>query len=394
MKISRVHTTVVKIPHHDRFAGQAARPVTFPHSDYYFEDEWREVYSRNVESLFVRVETDEGVHGWGECQAPIVPEAAQAIVDRLLGPMLLGEDPLQTDELFERMFTSMNVRGHTTGFMLDAIAGVDIALWDIKGKALNQPIGRLLAEGDPVRERLPLYVSGLRADGPQAKADLAEQYFKEGYAAVKVFLGRGVETDIQIAETLRQQLGPQRRLLSDLLWSYGYADALRLGEVLENCRFEWIEAPLGVEDVDSHARLARALGVIVAGGEALRSFQQFADWIEQGALGIVQPDVARCGLTGARRVARLARKSSLPVAFHVGVCLGIAMAATWHLAAATANFYLQEHQPPPFEYSNRFFREGLAISGGEAIVPDRPGLGIDVDTDALMREMRTRDGGL
>ena len=390
MKITQVNTTVVKIPHHDRFAGQRTRLATFPASDYYFEEEWQEVYSQNIESLLVRVDTDEGLHGWGECQAPIVPEAAQAIVARLLGPMLLGKDPLQTDQLFEQMCASMNVRGHSTGFMRDAIAGVDIALWDIKGKAMEQSIGSLLAAGaEPLRTRLPLYVSGLRADTPQAKAELAEACFDEGYAAVKVYLGRGVEKDIRIAETLWRQLDDQGRLLSDLLWSYRLPDAMQLCRVLQDCRFEWIEAPLAVEDIEGHARLARALDVAVAAGEALRSHHQFATWMERGAMRIVQPDVARCGITGARDVARLARQHGLPVAFHVGVCLGIAVAATWQLAAATPNYYLQEHQPPPFELSNRFFHEKLEVCRGQAVVPDRPGLGVDVVVETLKRQMRT-----
>ncbi len=388
MKITRVETHVVKIPVHDRFGGQAAPPATFPESDYYFESEWNEVYSRNVESLFIRIDTDEGLHGWGESQAPIAPEIAQTIVDRLLGPMLIGRDPLETDRLFELMYRSMNVRGHTTGFMLDAIAGVDIALWDIKGKALGQPVARLLeVDGQPVHPRLPLYVSGLRADSPQAKGELAAECLAEGFAAVKVFLGHGLEEDLAVVRAIRERVGEGQRLLADTLWSYGLSDALRFGEALEDLEFEWLEAPVAVEDVDGHAAVTAALDINVTAGEALRSEHQFAHWIEKRAMDVVQPDVGRCGITGSKRIAALARANGLPVAYHVGVCLGVVMAATWQIAAATPNFYIQEHQPPPLEISNRFFDAPLIIAGGEAIVPDRPGIGVDVDLERLAREM-------
>jgi L-alanine-DL-glutamate epimerase-like enolase superfamily enzyme len=386
MKITGVTTRVAKMQLHDRFGGQSAPPATFPGSDYYFESQWSEVYSRNVQSLLVHIETDTGLHGWGESQAPIVPEVAQTIIDRLLGPMLIGRDPLETDRLFELMYKSMSVRGHTTGFMLDAIAGIDIALWDIKGKAAGQPVSRLLqGTGEAIRTRLSLYVSGLRAASIEGKAEFAAECFSSGYAAVKVFLGHGVEEDLTIARALRERVGPEKRLLADTLWSYDLADALRLGKAFEDLGFEWIEAPVDVEDVDGHATLARSLEMAVAGGEALRSQHQFAHWIGKQAMDIVQPDVGRCGITGAQRIAALARENGLPVAFHVGVCLGVVMAATWQVAAATPNFRIQEHQPPPFELSNRFLKEPLSVDRGEAVVPDRPGIGVDIDVEAFDR---------
>ena len=386
MKITSITTRVIKVPLHDRFGGQSTPPQTFPKSDYYFESEWSEVYSRNVESLFVRIDTDAGIHGWGESQSPIIPEVAQTIIDRLLSPMLIGRDPIDTDRLFDLMYKSMSVRGHTTGFMLDAIAGMDIALWDIKGKAAGQPVARLLeVTGESIRTRLPLYVSGLRAESIEGKAEFAADCFSAGYAAVKVFLGHGVEEDLALARALRKRVGPEKRILADTLWSYSLPDALRLGKAFEDLGLEWIEAPVGVEDVSGHATLAQSLEIAVAAGEALRSPHQFAHWIEKQAMDIVQPDVGRCGITGAQRIAALAHASGLPVAFHVGVCLGVAMAATWQVAAATPGFHIQEHQPPPLELSNRFLTTPLSVAEGEAIVPAQPGLGVDIDLEALDR---------
>jgi galactonate dehydratase len=391
LKITAIETHVVKLPFHDRFGGQSNAPATFPGSDYYFENEWSEVYSRRVESLWIRISTDDGPVGWGESQAPIIPEVAQTIVDRLLGPMLLGRDPLETDSLYDLMLNSMTVRGHTTGFMLDAIAGLDIALWDIRGKASGKSVGQIFSTADEAPQaRLPLYVSGLRADSPEGKGALAAQHFDEGYAGVKVFIGHGVEQDITTATAIRNGVGDRGRLFADALWSYEQDDALRLGKALEKLGFEWLEAPTTFEDRAAHAHITETLDMSVANGEGLRSVQQFVDWMDSKAMDIVQPDVGRCGITGSLRIATEARKRNLPVAYHVGVCLGIAMAATWQCAAATPHFLIQEHQPPPFERSNELFVEPLEIVGGEAVVPTGPGIGVDVDLQALEAEGGTR----
>lgn len=381
MKIDRIQTFVVKMPYHDRFGGQTKVPTVFPGSDYYFEEDWREVYARRTQTLLVRVDTDDGIYGWGESQAPIVPEAPQSVIEQLLGPMLLGQDPRGVDVLWDRMYRSMNVRGHVTGFMLDAMSGLDIALWDIKAKAAGEPLARLL--GGPFRERLPAYVSGIRAPTDEARADLAARHFAEGYAGVKLYLGHGLQADIAHARAVREHVGPRARLLSDLFWAYSLETATRLGRELEGLGVEWIEAPLQPEDIRGHAALARALDINVAIGEPLRTRYQFAEWLAQEALDIAQPDVARCGITEGRRIAALAAAAHRPIALHLGVCLGVGMAATWHVAASVPEFYIQEHQPPMLEWSNRFLTAPLQMDRGGLVVPVTAGHGADVDLDAL-----------
>ncbi len=381
MKIDRIRTFVVKMPYHDRFGGQTKVPSVFPGSDYYFEDDWREVYARRTQTLLIRVDTDDGVYGWGESQAPIVPEAAQSVIEQLLGPMLLGQDPRQAEALWDRMYRSMNVRGHVTGFMVDAMSGLDIALWDIKAKAAAEPLARLL--GGPLRDRLPAYVSGIRAPTDEARADLAARHFADGYAGVKLYLGHGVQADVAQARAVRDRVGPRARLMSDLFWAYSLETAARLGRELEALGVEWIEAPLQPEDIRGHAALARTLDINVAVGEPLRTRYQFAEWLAQEALDIAQPDLARCGITEGRKIASLAATFHRPVAFHLGVCLGVGMAATWHVAASVPEFYIQEHHPPMLELSNRFLTTPLRMDRDGLVVPAGPGHGADVDLGAL-----------
>jgi D-galactarolactone cycloisomerase len=380
-KIDRVRTFVVKIPYHDRFGGQTATPNLLAGGEYYFEAEWNEVYADRTQTLLIRIDTDDGLHGWGEAQAPIVPEAAQAVVDRLLAPMLIGADPREVRSLRDRCYLSMNGRGHFTGFMVDAIAGCDIALWDIAARAAGVPLSTAL--GVRLRDRLPAYVSGVRAPTTDARAVLTAALCQMGYEGVKLYLGRGVEADLAEAEAARGQAGPAARLFADLFWVYPFQEAVRLGRGLEGLGIEWLESPLPPEDLDGHARLVAELALAVAAGETLRTRFQFAEWLARGALDVAQPDIARCGVTEGERIAALAADSGRPVALHLGVSLGVAMAATWQVAATLPNFFIQEHHPPMLELSNRFLTDPLQVERGSLLVPASPGIGVDVDLDAL-----------
>jgi L-alanine-DL-glutamate epimerase-like enolase superfamily enzyme len=170
-----------------------------------------------------------------------------------------------------------------------------MALWDIKGKAVGASVASLL--GGPFRQRLPLYVSGLRAGTREARAALAERCFAEGFSAVKLFLGKGLQEDLAEARAVREKVGDGKTILCDLFWGYTLPEAERIGRAFEELAIEWIEAPLAPEDVRGHAKLAEALQVAIAVGEPLRTRYQFLDWFERRALDIAQPDVARCGVT-------------------------------------------------------------------------------------------------
>ena len=381
MRITRVTPYVVKVPHHERFFGEVEAPSTFPGTDYYFEGDWNEVYSQQTESTFVHIETDKGIDGWGECQAPIVPEIAATLIERLLGPMILDRDPRESEKIWDRMYTSLNGRGQVTGFMLDAMAGIDIAVWDIRGKEAGEPIYKLL--GEPLRTKLPLYLSALRAPTNEERAEIAAEALADGYEAIKLYLGRGLDEDIAQARIVRDRVGDKGRLLSDTFWTYTYDGAVHLGQQLYELGVEWLEAPLPPEDSHGHSQLIEELEISVAVGECLRTRWQFAEWFDKKAIDIAQPDVARCGITEAQRIAELARAHDIPVAFHLGVCLGIGVAATWHLAAVTPNFYIQEHEPTMLELTNEFLSTPLRLDSGQGVVPDGPGLGVEVDLNRL-----------
>jgi L-alanine-DL-glutamate epimerase-like enolase superfamily enzyme len=362
--IESVESFVVKIG--DREAGHPY----YGETDYYPTDIC--VYSSKFEQTLVKITTESGLEGWGEVQAPVAPEVATTLIETLLGPMLLGENPVAVERLWDRMYESMNVRGHYQGFMIDAMAGLDIALWDLKGTILDAPVSSLL--GSRRRDELTAYVTGPGGD--------AHEYLEAGFDAVKV----GHVTDIADLDSVRDALSdhPAASLLVDHHWSMDTVhDAIRLGRQLEELGVGFVEAPLPPEDIDGAARVTDAVDVPVALGESLRTTHDFKLRLQRDVFDIAQPDINRTGLTEGMRIAELVDTYGRPVAPHIGGSLSIAMVATWHLASAISNFLIQEHQPDRFAASDEYLSSGIDLHDGHLPVPDGPGLGIDIEESAL-----------
>ncbi|MBT3603472.1 MAG: mandelate racemase/muconate lactonizing enzyme family protein [Candidatus Latescibacteria bacterium] len=378
MHITQVDIYIYKLDQHYKLRGVQETPGLLPGTDYYFEPHWRQAYSQKVESCLIKLTTDTGLVGWGEAQAPILPEPAASVIKNLVGPFLLGKDPLRRAWIYDQLYHINNVRGHGTGFMLDAIAAADIALWDLAGKYYDAPVCELM--GGPFSHELTAYISGLRQPTLEEQCQAASQYMAEGYAGIKLFPGENIENTIR---EVRKAAGPNARLYCDLLWRCRLDEALRLGRILDAERYEFFEAPLPPEDIAGHQKLVQSLDIPIAIGEPLRTAYEFQSWFDNGALGVAQPDVVRTGLTSALKISALAEARRIPVAPHVGVCTGIGMAATWQLAASVPNFLIQEFQFELAERANTILKTPLEWQGGKLIVPMRPGLGVEIDEAAL-----------
>ncbi len=252
MKIERIDTFPIRFSEGDSFGGHGTAASNG--SNYATQAGWKGVYSARIETMVVRVQTNAGIVGWGEGQSPIAPEIAASIVDNIIAPVILGRDPTATHVLWDEMFALMSVRGHTGGFMMDAIAAIDMALWDIKGKSLGVSVASLL--GGPARDRVPCYVSGIRGKTDEERSNDVAGFRERGFTDFKFFGGFGVDEDIRIMEQLRPATG---LLAFDSLWNYPRIDALRLGRALEQLGCSWYEAPIDEQDVAGHAELAKAL---------------------------------------------------------------------------------------------------------------------------------------
>lgn len=380
IKVTSVTAYAVKAGVRYQPAGQATATGRLPGSDYLRLAPYPQLYSERSEAVIVRVDTDAGITGWGECQAPVAPEVAQTIIERILGPAVLGKDPTATTVRFEELYGTMRVRGQVGGYQLDAIAGLDIALWDIRGKVAGLSVAELA--GGRFRDRLPGYVTGLRGRTTEERAAEARAWADAGLA-VKACLGFGVAEDIAEVQRIRDAIGDSGRLMVDALWSYTVPEALRVGRALERAGVEFFESPLLPEDLDGHAELAVALDLPIAVGEPLRTRFAFLPWLRRRALDLAQPDVMRAGLTETIRIATLAEAFGVPVALHTGCLTVVGMAATWQLAAALPGVGVQEFQPVMLDTFNPWLDRPLEVAGGELVVPDGPGLGIELDQDRL-----------
>lgn len=385
MKIRNIQANTVKVGTRYELAGQSDATTQLPGSDYIRFPPYNQLYSQLSESMIVRIETDEGVVGWGEAQAPIGPEVAQAIVSKVIGPAVLGRDALATTVRFSEMYETLRVRGQMTGYQMDAIAAIDTALWDIKGQVLGRSVSEML--GGRFRDTLPSYITGLRAKTREARAEEAAGWIGAGHAGVKPCLGNGVRDDAAELESVRTAIGDEGTLLLDGVWQYSFSEAVRIGRVCEELGVAFFESPLVPEDIDGHARLAQELDVAIAVGEPLRTRYQFQPWFRANAMDVAQPDVMRNGITETANIAAVAEAFNKPVALHTGTLTVIGMSASWQTAAALPNFLIQEYQPVMFKAFNEWLRDPLKVENGQLVVPKGPGLGLDIDEERFRRDV-------
>lgn len=379
--VEQIDVFAVKIPHHYKIAGHEETPGRLPGTDYYIEPQWSQVYSKATESCLVKITLSDGTTGWGEGQSPITPETTATIVTTLLGPALLGQDVDNIAALNERMSKLMLARGHFGGFYVDALAALDTALWDIQGKRAGKPVCALL--GDVKKTKLRAYVSGLRKKTDAEKVEAAKEFMGRGFAGVKIFTGADVRAVEALAHAVRAAIGRDRFFAIDALWSCDLQSAGYLGKLLEDLGGDWLESPLHPQDVDAHAALREITETPIAVGEVLRTAWQFKPWFRADAISVAQPDVMRCGITGTMEIARMAGGQDVPTAIHVGVSTGVGVAATWQVAAVMKNDLPQEHQLDLFEVANSLLTTPLEEVGGELMVPQRPGIGVDVNEEVV-----------
>jgi L-alanine-DL-glutamate epimerase-like enolase superfamily enzyme len=344
------------------------------------------VYSTYGEALFVKVTAEDGTVGWGETLASVVPEVAAAIVRSLIAPLLVGRDPMPYEAVWAELYGAMRDRGHRTGFYIDALAGVDSALWDLRGKRTGLPAYALL--GGPcgptaAAGAVPAYC-GVSGDSPDALARQVEQRAAEGFRALKVHV-HGFQSALAAAAAAREAAGPALELCMDVHNTLRVDEALALGHALEERAYRFLEAPIDPEDDTGLRRLTGSLRLPIAYGEGERTRWQFRDRLVQGMVHVVQPDVGYVGISETRRIAQLAEAFHVACAPHLSAGLGVCIASSVHVAAAMPNLYRLEHSPASFARGNTLLRRPLELRDGSYVLPDGPGLGVEPDEEALAR---------
>ena len=293
----------------------------------------------------VAVLTDEGLTGWGS-----VFTSEELVKGSLsvLKPLYLGENALEPERVSEKLHQNTFWQGRG-GAITHTISGIDIALWDILGKATGQPVGRLL--GGRYRERVQPYASLLMRE-PEQMADELLPVRAQGFRAFKIGWGpfgrRSNQTDEAIVRAARDAVGPENRLMvdagaSDAFWPQNLKWALRAAEMLADYDVAWFEEALSPDALDDYVTLRRAAKLPIAGGEVLTRRQAFQPWLEAGAFDIVQPDVTKCGgISEERRIGWMARDHGVRFIPH-GWNTAVGLAADLQLASAFADTDLVEY---------------------------------------------------
>ncbi|HYZ86022.1 MAG TPA: mandelate racemase/muconate lactonizing enzyme family protein [Bryobacteraceae bacterium] len=392
MKIASVEAIPVRLPRDREGARRTAgSPTALQAGDgrYRWSTTVSALYSTFFETALIRITTTDGAIGWGEAQAPLAPEVACTIVDHLLKPVLLGLDVEPTlpgiADAWDRMYATMRVRGQTGGFMLDAISGVDIALWDLAGKTRGVPVSRLLSESP--KASVQAYLSGVTGATLVERAQAASAKFDEGFRTFKLFHHSTTEELLETFDAIRDRLGTNASIAVDALWRLDDHTAVVLGRELDARKALWLEAPLMPEDSTAHAKLAAAIVTPLALGESYRTRFEMAPFFRARAVGFAQPDLGRTGLTEGMRIADQAAQAGAQVVPHLSIALGPQIAAAIHFAAAVPHCHILEFNPNVLAVANRYLCRPLTVTGSSYIVPEGPGLGIEMLEDDLRRDL-------
>jgi L-alanine-DL-glutamate epimerase-like enolase superfamily enzyme len=360
MRITQVESQLLRLP--------LTRPVRTP-----LENE-PGARLDHVFMLIVHLDTDAGHRGLGFAYAlQGGGRALKAIADDDLAPLLVGEDPLAVEKIGAKVYWRLQGIGRT-GLVAQAYSAVDLALWDLKGKAAGLPLYRLLGGA---RDAAPCYAAdtGWLWMSVEEIIEASRPLVEQGMGLKLKVGGSDPEVDMERVSQVREEFGEEIWLGVDANQSLDYGTALAMGHFFEEeMGVGWFEEPISCEDVDGHARLAARLEVPIAVGETLFSREEFRQYLEKGAADVLQPDVTRLGgITSLLKVAGLAEMHHRPLAPHVLPEVGV------HLACGLANVKTVEYMP----WLYPAFMETPAIIKGKIVPPKRPGLGLEIAQEAV-----------
>jgi L-rhamnonate dehydratase len=343
------------------------------------------------DALVVRVSTDAGITGIGE-----VDSSPMAVKGAIEGPfshtitaglreLILGEDPFETEYLWHKMYRQ-NIYSGRRGIAIHAMSGIDMALWDIKGKALGQPVWKLLGGGFHDK-KIRAYASSLFGATPEETGLRARRFRDRGFTAVKFGwdpLGRDEKTDIALVREARKGLGDEPDLMIDAGLVWDAKTAIQRARAFSEQRIFWLEEPLLPDDYAGYAKLSRATDVRIAAGEEESERRSFVELMDRGEIDIVQVDLARCGgFTEAMKIASLAADRGLPVVNH-GFTTYINVAAALHFLNAIPNSFIMEFvAEEQTTLRDELTRQRFTARDGFVDIPVEPGLGVELDENAI-----------
>jgi D-galactarolactone cycloisomerase len=308
-------------------------------------------------------------------------------------PLLIGADPFQSLVIWDFLYNRTRDQGQK-GLPIAALSAIDIALWDIKGKALGVPIYKLL--GGAYRSRARVYATGLYEPQhvPSIKDALVAEalgYKASGFSAMKLKVGYGIDTDMEYVRAVREAIGDEIKLMVDANHAYNAAEAVRLARRMEDYDVYWLEEPVPPEDIDGYVEVKQNSNILITGGECEYTRFGFRELITRRAVDVLQPDLcAAGGFTEMMRILSLASAWNVPLIPHVwGTNIGLAGAL--QLFAVLPNFPerrfpaepLFEYDRSPHPFRDKVTHEQFVMKDGYLDIPERPGLGVTLDMDYI-----------
>ena len=395
MKITAVETILIGKPEGFFVGAQDEFLVTplhiFPDYQRLLGENFVGVRGGPVYAVLVRIHTDVGLSGVGS--AGVGSGAAAFVIEHHLAPIVCGQNPFDVELLWEQMFRSTINYGRK-GLVLEAISAVDIALWDIMGKAADQPVYNLL--GGKTRQRIQVYASRLYAHtNLDTLAAHAESFRKQGFQAMKQRFGygprdgaAGMRKNLELVKTVREVVGPDIDLMADAYMGWDVNYSIRMIRMIEdaNLNLKWVEEPLIPDDIDGYAEVRRAVRTPISGGEHEFTRYGHRELIRKRAVDVLQPDVNRVGgITEAKKIWALAAAENLPVIPHAG------QLHNYHLVMAHLNSPMAEYFPAPSEggvleddtlFWELFEGEPRAVQGWVEL-SGQPGLGLELNEERV-----------
>lgn len=341
------------------------------------------------DDLLIRIETDDGTTGYGEVDTS--PEVGKAVVDAAMShascyglrEVLLGQDPFDIEQIWELMYRKTNYYGRL-GVVMHVLSGVDMALWDIVGKAAGKPVHKML--GGSYCSEVRAYASFLMPENVQEVREAVGRYKSEGFTAVKLGygpLGTNVRRDLELVAAAKETAGPDVEVMIDIGHGYSLKQAVQAAKEFESIGIYWMEEPLPPDDIDGYRRLCGSTSLRIAAGEQDAGRRAFRRLIWEADLDVLQPDISRAGgLTEAKKIAYMAHEANrlcVPHAFRTGVLV----AASLHLIAAVPNAPFLEFSVTESRLRKELLVAPFKVNQGRVAVPTGPGLGIEINPEAI-----------
>jgi L-alanine-DL-glutamate epimerase-like enolase superfamily enzyme len=369
-RVAAVETYLVTLPRDTPYLGPLAEGEAVNARGYLVRKGNGTIYPTMDRSLVVRLVTEDGAEGYGETYGLCAPKATCELINELLGPVLIGSEPAEVEAVWDRLYGLMRVRGCVGGFHGDALAALDIALWDLRARGAGCSIAQLLHPAPAAT--VPCYLSGLPAATLRERVDLAQRWQAEGIQAFKFAAAVSHEGIAEEMAALRAALGPAAELMVDLHWKFEADEALALAERLAPERPAFLEAPVKPEDHAGFRRVCAESPLPIAAGEEWYSAYEFANRRCPG-LAFVQPEMAHTGITAFRRIA--AQAADLQIAPHATIGIGLFLAASLQVSSTLPNLWRHEWQHSVFERHLHLLDTAMGRDGMHYRVPQGPGLG-------------------